>query len=93
MTQDLMLFQHPSLPDIWDYKESVEKMKRLIYKWRNLTRDVANELWTARENLKQKGGKPFHESYSSKNGQVRTWSNYCEEIGVNLNKADYMDRK
>jgi len=40
---------------------------------------VSNELWVARENLKQKGGKPFHKSYSSKNGQVRTWSKNCDE--------------
>lgn len=85
---DLMLFQHPTIPDTWDYKESVEKMKRLIYKWKNLTRDVANELWIARESLSQKGGDRRSQNFNDKKLSLKTWSGYCEEIGITYISAN-----
>jgi hypothetical protein len=72
--KNLMLFQHPSLPDQWDYYVSVKKMQQLIYKWKNLTRDVANELWIARENLASR--------YHRDGTNVPSWSQYCEDIGI-----------
>lgn len=77
MTKEMMLFQHPSLPDSWDYQESVKKMKGLIYKWKNLTRDVANELWVARENLSAQGQR----SDLTSEENFRSWTDYCEDIG------------
>ena len=41
----------PAVPDNWDYDTSVEKTKTIIYKWRNLTDDIKEELWVAREKL------------------------------------------
>jgi DNA modification methylase len=83
-TKDLMLFQHPILPDEWNYDESVTKMKRLIYKWTNLTRDVANELWIARENLSAQGKRTDLDANASK----LTWSSYCKEIGLDYTTAN-----
>jgi hypothetical protein len=74
MTDELMLFQHPPLPDGWSYQISVEKMKRLIYKWKNLTRDVANELWIAREMLSSR--------YHRDGTKVPSWNQYCEDISI-----------
>jgi hypothetical protein len=46
----------------------------LIYKWRNMTREVANELWIARENLREpQGGRP---KKTDANASVFTWSGY-----------------
>jgi len=85
--QDMMLFQHPSLPDQWSYGDSVKKMQRLIYKWKNMTRDVANELWIARENLavsKSDAAKIMHGA----NAPCNTWSQYCDDIGIAKSTAN-----
>ena len=82
--KDLMLFDHPSLPDEWSYEDSVSKMKRLIYKWRNMTRDVANELWIARENLLKPGART---DLAEKSAGSHTWTEYCSEIGISRDSA------
>ncbi len=82
--KDLMLFDHPSLPDEWSYENSVKMMQRLIYKWKNLTRDVANELWTAREKLKSPGARTDLTSEKS----FRGWGQYCEDIGITQQSAN-----
>ena len=41
----------PVVPDNWDYDISVEKTKTFFYKWKNLTDDIKEELWIAREKL------------------------------------------
>jgi len=41
----------PKIPKKWDYDKSVRKTKTFIYKWKNLTVDILNELWIARERL------------------------------------------
>jgi len=50
-------------------------LKRLIYKWRNITREVANELWIAREILSKHGPRPKIDA----NASNYTWSGYCAE--------------
>ena len=47
-------------------------MKGLIYKWRNLTRDVANELWIARESLSQNGANRRSDQFQVKNLHLKT---------------------
>jgi len=59
-------------------------MQGLIYKWKNMTRDVANELWIARVNLKAQGQRI--DLTSAKN--CRSWSGYCEEIGISHQSAN-----
>jgi hypothetical protein len=45
----------PELPEHWDYDESVHKTKAIVYKWKTLTKELAEELWIAREILSRPG--------------------------------------
>ena len=66
-----------AVPKNWDYKESVKIVKSFVYKWQSLTSEMLKELWIAREVL-SKEGRP------EKTGTivpVKTWSDYCLEIG------------
>ena len=38
----------PEIPEDWDYNESVKNIKGFIYKMKNLTEEILNELWIAR---------------------------------------------
>lgn len=78
---ELMLFDHPTLPDLWSYEESVKKMQRLMYKWKNLTRDVANELWVAREKLSSR----YHRDDGA---NAPSWGQYCQDVGVAKSTAN-----
>lgn len=67
-------FNQPKLPLKWDYYESVNKVKGLIFKWKNLTEELFGEFWKAREKLSAQG-------LRNKSSEVRTWSDYCKDIG------------
>ena len=71
----------PTVPDSWDYNTSVEKTKTFFYKWKNLTDDIKEELWIAREKLSVS---PQEARLVSRNesSMIRTWSDYCEELGT-----------
>ena len=71
----------PTLPDDWNYDTSVEKTKTFFYKWKNLTNDILEELWVAREKLSSKGGYGHHKGVLGTK-VPRTWSDYCEDIGT-----------
>lgn len=60
----------PIIPKNWNYGESVEKVKQQVYKWKNLTIELATELYIAREKL------------SMKSSQSSEWGKYCDDIGV-----------
>ena len=49
----------------------------------NMTRDVANELWIAKDRLSKQG---FRSDLSQK--CEKSWGDYCKEIGVHRNSAD-----
>ncbi|GAI89386.1 unnamed protein product, partial [marine sediment metagenome] len=71
--KDLVVIEQlPEVPADWNYEESVAGVKQVIYKWKNLTLELATELYIAREAL----SKPGHP-----HGKF-TWSQYCEEIGL-----------
>lgn len=63
----------PTIPDNWDYGESVNKVKSFIYKWKGLTNEMITELWVAREKL---SSRYYHDGTI-----VPSWSQYCKEIG------------
>lgn len=42
MKQEL---QTPQLPEHWDYEDSIIYLKPKIVAWKNLTIDIATELW------------------------------------------------
>ena len=41
----------PEMPKEWNYDKSVKKTKTFIYKWKNLTIEILNELYIARDKL------------------------------------------
>jgi len=77
MTQELVKVEQPQLPECWDYEESVKRIKGNLYKWKNLTIEIAQELWIAREKLRTQGQRT--DLTSGKN--TRSWTDYCKEIG------------
>ena len=72
----------PAVPDDWDYDISVEKTKTIVYKWKNLTIDILDEFWVAREMLSEHGGDRRSDQRDKCPIENKTWSNYCEEIGL-----------
>lgn len=76
--------QLPTLPDEWSYDESIERMRPLFYKWKNLTIEVAQELYVAREKLSNSGIRTDLDANASR----FTWTGYCKEIGINYTTAN-----
>lgn len=76
MENNLILIEKPKLPISWNYDESVKKVKQVIFKWKTLTAELAQELWIAREMLRAQGRRTDLTS----EGKFRSWSDYCKEI-------------
>jgi len=79
MNELVIIETKPTIPATWDYDNSVSKMKSDLYKWKNMTVDMANELWIAKEKLAQNPS----EAAKIMHGTLvpRTWSGYCLAIG------------
>ena len=73
---EIVKYEKPEVPEEWEYKKSVKKVKGFIYKWKNLSEEIARELWIAREVL-SKEGRPK----TGTKVPVLSWSKYCEDIG------------
>jgi len=69
----------PKIPELWDYDSSVKKVRTLIYKWKNLTKEIAKELWIARMKLGTKGGYRHHKKVLGTKVPC-TWTTYCQDI-------------
>ncbi len=82
MNELIPTIQNRDMPEDWNYDESVKLMKVKIYKLKTLTREVYHELWTAHKKL-AKEGRPKTVAFAT----VKTWSDYCEDIGVNRSTA------
>lgn len=74
--KDLIVIDQPELPSEWNYEESIEKVQQVIYKWKNLTAELARELWIAREILRAQGQR----SDLTSEQRLRSWSQYCQDI-------------
>jgi len=61
----------------WNYDESVNKIKSIIYSWKSLTEDMMRELKLARKMLNNQGARADLTS----DQKIRSWSKYCEDIG------------
>lgn len=86
MLKDLVVIQQlPLLPEDWEYTKSVEKVKPLIYQWKNLTLEIATELYIAREKL---GIKPGPKVIRDNCPELPTWAKYCESIGLEKRTAN-----
>ena len=68
---------------VWNYDESVKKMKVLVYKWKNMTVEMLDELWIANNNLSNQGARTDLGANASK-----LWKTYCEDIGINKSTAN-----
>lgn len=71
----------PHLPEKWDYDSSVRKVKTAIYKWKNLTVEVAEDLWVAREKLAVKPEDRERDTTGTFVPVDATWKSYCRDIG------------
>jgi len=71
----------PPIPKKWNYEQSVKKVKQLIYRWKKLTPEMAEELWIARECLSVSPADAARIMHGGIHPR-RTWEQYCEEIGT-----------
>jgi len=72
------------IPEHWNYNESVKKVKRIIYKAKNLTKEIFKELWIAREILSSQGARTDLDANASK----LTWEKYCQDIDIDKSTAN-----
>jgi len=77
----------PAVPENWDYENSIKKIKSKMFKWKNMTGEVLDELWIAREVLSAQGGYQFHKKVLGTN-VPSTWDQYCEDIGIEKRTAN-----
>jgi hypothetical protein len=75
----------------WNYKESVKKMRELARQWGKVTTELARELYLAKEYLTHQEGQ-CKNPYATNFIQY-TWNDYCEEIGLTRQIADYWIKK
>ena len=79
----------PTIPDSWDYDSSVAITKPNLYKLKNLTIDIINELYIAREQLDGRKNNYGNQYANGKNFPIaKTWSDYCEDIGITRRTAN-----
>lgn len=76
----------PTIPIEWEYDGSIAKVKPLIMRWKNITLDIAVELYIAREILS--GSKFYGNQWSGTNVPQQTWEQYCEAIGLEKRTAN-----
>jgi hypothetical protein len=69
----------------WDYDKSVIKMRELGRQWQKITTEVARELFLAREHLK----KCQRRDPDAPNYNEHTWMDYCGELGLSVEIANY----
>lgn len=70
----------------WRYSESIARVTPLVLNWKNLTVELARELYLAREALNSQRGQrkdPDADDYIE-----YTWSDYCDEIGLSKRTAN-----
>ena len=70
------------LPARWNYNASVRRMRRTVWKWRNLTASMLRELHIAHEKLSMQGARTDLRENSRK-----SWTGYCRDIGIDPKTA------
>lgn len=74
----------PVIPGEWNYEESIKRLQPLVYKWKNLTIEVAQELYVAREMLANQGARVD----LGTNVPKLTWDGYCQSVGIEKRTAN-----
>ena len=62
----------------WDYDSAVERTRPLVLHWTRACIELYRELYLAREALSRKGS-GFRRNEDGE--PVKTWTDFCEEIG------------
>lgn len=75
---EIVKFSKPQLPIIWNYETSIKFVSESMFKWKNLTEEVAVELYNAREMLSTRA---WNKKSDGTKVPSQTWSEYCTEIG------------
>lgn len=86
----IVKIENRTLPEKWDYDESVKKQRTLRHRLNRMSNEMVHEFWVARENLSA-SGRP---KLSGNIFPLKTWNGYCEETGftkraVNMLLAKY----
>jgi len=84
---NLIKLHTPELPEVWNYEDSVTKVKQMVFKWRTLTEDMAVELFIARDRLALIGGDRKSDQWN-KSSTDKTWTKYCRDIGATRQVVD-----
>jgi len=77
---DIIIYdiKNPLIPDEWDYKGSVIKMKRLVLNWKSISVEILSELYITKNKLTNQGVRNDLDPFGSKLG----WENYLIEVGL-----------
>jgi hypothetical protein len=77
---DIIIYEigETSFPQNWDYNVSVERMRGLVFQWKNISVEILKELYIAREKLSSQGYRNDLNTNEVKLG----WEHYLNEIGL-----------
>jgi hypothetical protein len=78
---DIVLYdikRSPKIPQNWDYRKSVKKMKKLVFSWKNISVEILEELYVAKSKLLSQGVR----NDLDPNGVKLGWENYLRDIGL-----------
>ena len=77
---DIIIYdlKNPSIPEEWDYKGSVKRMKRLVLNWKSISVEILSELYIAKSKLTNQGVR----NDLDPNGLKLGWENYLIEVGL-----------
>lgn len=70
----------PLIPESWDHEDSINRLQPMVYRWKNLTVDVVNELYIAREKLSSR--------FYRDGANAPSWNQYCRDIGIDKSTAN-----
>lgn len=77
-------YKTPNIPEIWNYEDSIAKVKPMIYKWKNLTFEILQELYIAREKLSARE----RTATGTFVPMDKSWNQYCQDIGIEKRTAN-----
>jgi hypothetical protein len=77
---DLVIYElgETNIPHNWDYGASVEKMRGLVFQWKNISVEILKELYIARELLSSQG----YRNDLDPNGSKLGWEHYLNDVGL-----------
>jgi hypothetical protein len=77
---DIVIYEigETQFPDDWDYNSSVERMRGLVFQWKNISVEILKELYIAREKLSSQG----YRNDLDPNGSKLGWEHYLNDVGL-----------